>query len=257
MKTVQALVLSTFSVLISGVSFAECPQMPIGGSEHSFGVPGPIVGEALDAFESSNEVQAQVKLLERHGFCPSSERPEIVEMEESCREESSCSYVISMKQDFKRRAARSKSIVAIFSKSSDGRVMVESEPLNLRGIGQEVVLPVGLSQSVFEGLSAAGIIDPRGVMGSMRLTVGQVICSQPVVPNPVPSCILINHDQSLDLDTEPAGGLMKFLLAKRAFVGPRNIVGAVNVGAALLACESGVYPGAKASCTAVVEKPVE
>jgi hypothetical protein len=250
------LALST-SVMTSWVGLAECPQMPIGGSEHSFGVPGPVIGEAIDAYAESNEVQAQVELLKRHSYCPVTEQPEAVEVNENCDEAHECSYEITLKQNFQLRRSRPKTVIARYHKDRGGRVMIEVESMNLRGIGREVSLSQRLSQEVFAGLSAAGITDPRNVMGSMRLTVGRVLCSQAVVPHPVPSCTLINQDAELELDSETSKGLMRFLLSESAIVGPRNIVGAVNVGTALLTCESGVYPGAKASCTAVIEKRVE
>ena len=247
---------AAFFLSLTPAMAAEC-QNPVGGSEHSYGIPGPVTGAVIDAFNHSNPLQAQIQVVERHGFCSVYVQPDVELESHSCfgSGDENCTDTYRATKIFIRNSSEERTISGTYTISSFGHPHFNAEDLDLSDLGQTVTLSIPQSAMLMEGLSRAGITDDTGVMGMETLFAGRILCSQAVVLRPRPSCMLVNADKTTSLDLRTSAMMMRYLLNARAYIGPRNIIGSVNVGAALLTCTRVVYPGANAECTAVVEVP--
>lgn len=252
-------IISLSSLLTSAVYADQLPcWQGVGGSEHSVGVPGPgTFADAREAFASSPAVQARIALLERHGFCATSYTPSVTLVSPSCADsaDSFCfeTYKVSSNYTRGRRQVRDVSVSGRFVVSNGLKSRFESDPIDISGIGRVVRYAANDSEVLLNALADSNIVDESGVMGMQTLFVGQILCSQPVVMNPVPHCTLISGDQVIEATESSAFTINRFLIALRAQVGPKHVVGAFNTGAALVTCKRGVYPGAQAACSLVVE----
>jgi hypothetical protein len=245
------------SLVLSAIQFstfasADCDGT-VGGSEHSVGLPGPAGDNAIAAFNASNEIQARIALLERHDFCRTQWEPSVKLIMKGCPGQI-CREVYEVSLPFRRsRVTAIRHVVGHYTLFADGEAQFESKPISLRGIGRLVKLDANQSDALLDAMLESGLENPNNGYGAVNRFLGQLTCSQAVVPNPVPGCSLVNADTTLEAPDHAAREMMGILLALRAFVGPANIVGATNVGAALISCSRTVYPGARASCSLVIE----
>lgn len=258
MRTSLLTAIVTFAGLMTTAAYADhgpC-QQPFGGSEHSFGVPGPgTFADAREAFADSAEVQARIALVERHGFCAIDPTPTVTLVGPSCAgsTDSFCLETYKVANTYMRNRRQVREVSGRYFVYTGLKARFEADPVDISGIGRVVRYSPNDSEVLMNALSDSNIVDASGVMGSQTLFVGQVLCSQPVVMHPVPHCTLINGYDVMEATESSAFTINRFLIAQRAQVGPTNIVGAYNTGAALVTCKRGVYPGAQAACSLVVE----
>lgn len=100
---------------------------------------------------------------------------------------------------------------------------------------------------LMKALLKAGVYDTRALVGTMNLEVQYVRCTEPVVLNPVPSCLLSFNDDILITNADLSRSMFSMLrengLNRKGKLGVRNVV-VTN-----LRCRRAVIPQAKGRCS--------
>lgn len=247
------------ALAVSGTSLAA--NCPVGGSEHSVGDPGPgEVDLALDRFQESIEIEGERALVRRNGYCPEGYGPQVTLVEQTCDVDGCTSdYDIEMRYVHPTTGHALAVSASLHVPSYDsgpfarGFFSPGAFDVDALGLGTTVEASEAQSELLMGAIEAAGIQADQIVMGASNLVAGRLQCNRIVYPGATAQCKFTAGSEVLPVeDVDVADQLQDALLDLDAMQQP-ILLGNSRTNAALVRCSRGVYPGAKARCSLVIE----
>jgi len=237
-------------------ALAAC-ENPVGGSEHSVGLPSPVYQGIATAFAESPVVMAQEAVLHRHAYCAVAYEPSVTRTSPACTTDALCveTFAVSLLFEGPLRSQPrtvSGTYRTYLSTTGSESAHFVADPLDTTTFGKTTQLNDADSGKVMAALAGFGLTDTTGLLGVDHLFAGEIRCDRAVAPEATAECAVTSGEKEFTASVEDAATLNDILLRAGALVDD-GAVGVEKAAASLVTCSRVVYPGAIAHCSLLIE----